>query len=211
MDGKVNPYFPQDRVKDTFDIFNQHGYVMYPQQRKIYENLAYWFKKNGSSLWDHVLEAGCGNGVGSSILYDTLQSLSIPFVATDVDRRHTDFASCLYPNILFGSWDLTKPNKIARASYTVAIEVFEHLSNPQLAMDNLLGSCKLGVWLSTPNGTGKPRPPENPHHVREYTPMEIEEFADNAGAQKVTMFHWKTFQELDTAAGVDPLVYLIEK
>lgn len=211
LDGKVNPYSPQDRVGDTFDMFNKHGYAIYPQQRQIYKNLADWFYRNRNEIQGPVVEVGCGSGVGSVMIHNALKETLITFYATDVDPRHIRFGQELYQDMRFEVWDIRTHFKQPRASYIMAVEVFEHLSEPQKVMDNLLMACKEGVWLSTPNGVGKPRPPENPHHVREYQPFEISDFAENAGAKKITMYHWKTFQELDSGAGVDPLVYFIEK
>ena len=35
-----NPEKEQDRAADLLEMFNKYGYVMFPQQRKIYQALA---------------------------------------------------------------------------------------------------------------------------------------------------------------------------
>ncbi len=200
----VNKEIDQDRVFDTVDHFEKWGDPLAKQQRKIYENLA------EQLAGKTILEAGCGNGVGSAILEREMNLSCATMFGTDKSHINIEFASCLYPWINFRVWDINKPWEGNPKAVVVAVEVFEHVENPQAAMDNLLAAATEEVWLSTPNGTGKPRPPENPYHVCEYTPKEILYFA--RAAYQTVIYHWETFTPIhDIYTDVHPLVYHIRK
>ncbi len=198
--SSVNKEIDQDRVFDTVDHFEKWGDPLAKQDRRIYSNLR--------NRWDRsatILEAGCGNGVGSYMLneYGYL-------VATDKTERNIQFARTLYPFVQFTTWNINEPWPEEPRQIVVAVEVFEHVANPQAAMDNLLAAATEEVWLSTPNGTGKPRPPENPYHVCEYTPKEIFDMVPTGC--KFSIHNWETFDEIKTFnTDVHPLVYRIRK
>ncbi|GAG77899.1 unnamed protein product, partial [marine sediment metagenome] len=103
---QINPEIDQDRVEDTIDHFNKFGYVMFPQQVKIYENIK---EKIGNS--GEILEAGCGNGLGTAILG---HSNRFYVYGTDKLGKNIKFASCLYPWIKFREWDINYPYPVAR-------------------------------------------------------------------------------------------------
>lgn len=195
----TNPAIDQDRVFDAYDQFNRFGFVMFPQQVAIYKRLA---ERLAGKI---ILEAGCGNGVGSAILDRT----AMKFQATDVSKRNVDFARCLYPWIDFGVWDIQQPVP-RRSGYVVCVEAFEHVADPHAAAVNLLDAAYRELWLSTPNGRGKPRPPENPQHVCEYTPAEIVRFFQHPRVASIEILHWETLTPLAVDTDVDPLVYRIE-
>lgn len=194
----TNPYKEQDRAFDAYDQFDRFGEIMFPQQRRIYENLAECLAGK------HVLEAGCGNGVGSAILERKVAHL----YATDVLERNVRFAKQLYPWIEFGVWDICQPPP-RQTGWVVCVEAFEHVADPVVAARNLVAAAYREVWLSTPNGVGKKRPPDNPFHILEYTVQEVVEFFDPPRVARLVVRHWETFEVLPHDTTVDPLVYQI--
>ncbi len=200
---KTNKEIDQDRVEDTVDHFRRFGYVMFHQQVKIYQNIA---KRIGGWAGD-VIEAGCGNGLGTAIIDQELRHNGGAILGTDKLLSNVKFAQCLYPWIPFDTWDINEPSTVPKPRICVCVETFEHVANPQIAMDNLLKSCTLELWISTPNGKGADRPPSNPYHVCEYTPQEIISMASH---KDIYLYSWENFDKtlpLDT--GVNPLVYRI--
>ena len=114
-----------------------------------------------------VLEAGCGNGIGSAVLDRCAARLT----ATDKLPVNVAFASQIYPWLDLRVWDATEPWPGDRYQAVVAVEVLEHVADPVGLLRNLFEAAVAEVWFSTPNGLGKPRPPDNPYHVAEYTPV----------------------------------------
>lgn len=190
----------QDRAEDLIDNWRKYGYVMFPQQRAIYRQIAERVRE-----WS-VLEAGCGAGIGTAIL--SCGGAKQCVVATDKLPDNIEFARALYPWISFGIWDISQPWDLPKAESVVAVEVLEHVADPQMALWNLVGAARKEVWLSTPNGAGKPRPPDNPYHVCEYTPAEMLAMlfaVERVDAVKV--LSWEDFSIQDHDTKVDPLVY----
>ena len=201
---QTNPEKDQDRVFDTVDHFDRFGDVMFQQQRTIYHRLA--------DIIDHdsVLEAGCGNGVGTAIL-----SRQHSVIGTDKLQRNVDFAKCLYQWIPFMTWDIGERPYGSQFAAVVAVEVFEHVANPLVVLQNLIKSAVKEVWISTPNGANKSRPPDNPYHVCEYTPLEMDELVTEAVSLmglkgRLTIHHWNTWATLSVNTDINPLVYRIK-
>ena len=208
--SSVNKEIEQDRVFDTVDHFNRWGDPLDLKSRRIYEQLALKIVNKT------VLEAGCGNGIGTAILEREMDLSQSTILGTDKSSKNVTFAELLYPWINFCTWNINLPidECMIRGSLeyqvVVAVEVFEHVENPQAAMDNLLAAATEEVWISTPNGNGKSRPPENPYHVCEYRPEEILYFAK--AAYQTDIYHWDTFEQIyQTTTDVHPLVYRIRK
>lgn len=196
-----NPEVEQDRAEDLLDNWRKYGYVMFPQQRAIYHQLA--LRIAGLD----VIEAGCGSGTGTAVLGQQAKSI----VGTDKCQRNIDFAKCLYPWIDFAVWNIQKPAKLFHADVVVAIEVLEHVVNPVSALQNLLNVATKEVWFSTPNGRGKPRPPENPNHVQEFAVQEMFQMIRSVGGNvRITVHSWEDFSEVDCDTSIDPLVYRIQ-
>ena len=202
---KTNPEKIQDRAFDLYDHYQSGGYVMFHQQRKIYEHLAREAKGK------NVVEFGCGNGVGSALLERT----AADFVGTDGSFDNVSFATQLYPWVNFHHWDiqhLTKQNFYHQilfpCDFAIAVDVLEHVKHPKAAIETMLHLAREEVWISTPQGDGKTYPPENPFHVREYTVLEMLKFLDG---YKVTVHHWKTWEILTSInPDVTPLVYQVK-
>lgn len=198
-----NPIKDQDRAEDLLGNWRKYEYVMFPQQRSIYARLGP--KLSGLT----VLEAGCGSGVGSYVL----QQWSDSFVATDKLEANVKFAAQLYCRINFQVWDICQPWHGGKADVVVAVETLEHVGDPCTALKNLMGAANKEVWISTPNGRGKPRPPENPFHVIELT---IEEMLSTIclryglSQHQVSVLGWEDFQPVPLDTSISPLVYRIE-
>lgn len=202
--SNCNLEIDQDRVFDTIDMFEKHRQVMFHQQRNIYTCLSH--RIAGRT----VLEAGCGMGLGTAILERNAKSI----VGTDKLQRNVDFAHCLYPWIDFRVWDLNQPfpSKM-KADVAVAIEAVEHVRDTQAAIAHLLMTASEEVIISVPNGAGKPRPPENPYHVCEYTPAEMLDTISSVctGGETTTVHEWVSWSQVDTRTTADPLIYRIRR
>jgi 2-polyprenyl-3-methyl-5-hydroxy-6-metoxy-1,4-benzoquinol methylase len=213
--GRIeNPEIDQDRIEDLIDNYRKYGYTMFPQQRRIYRHIVKQLALYKSIAnfrpsigWGQiVLEVGCGNGVGSA----TLERESAEFIATDKLQANIDFAGCLYPWIKFQIWDINLPRltiTTRKADVVVAVEVLEHVADPQAAMNNLIDAAIDVVWVSTPNGLNKKQPPENPYHVGEYSPMEITSLV---GGRNIQILDWETMKEVGVDTKCDPLLYKIK-
>jgi SAM-dependent methyltransferase len=196
----VNPELDQDRAFDLYDTYRKYGYAMFPQQRRIYEQIAEKVSKKT------VLEAGCGNGTGSAMLWLSSKG----FCATDKLEINAQFALELYPWIEFDTWDISKPWKDEwRPQVVVAVEVIEHVADVANAIKNLIDAATEEVWISTPNGKGKPKPPSNPYHCAEFTVDEmISMFYEAAPSCGFKVYAWDDLTKLgplDTDA--NPLVF----
>jgi 2-polyprenyl-3-methyl-5-hydroxy-6-metoxy-1,4-benzoquinol methylase len=189
-----NQVLEQDRVQDTFDLFNSSGVCLFCQQKLIYDRLAMLVRSRT------VLEAGCGVGLGTVLMERTAKYV----MGTDKSERNIRFARCLYPWMNFGVWDLNEPTAL-RARVVVCIEVIEHVADPSIAIAHLLEAATEEGWISTPNGNGKQMPPENPYHVCEYTPHEVLSWLP-PGSQIISPVDWSLLSP-DTL--VDPLVYKV--
>lgn len=192
-----NPEKNQDRFQDTFDHFNRWGYVLFPQDRRIYERLAETLHGR------NVIEAGCGQGTGTGIL-----SRECNIIGTDKEKKNVDFARALYPWISFFEWNITRNPFGETREVVVAVEVIEHVEKTQRAIDNLIASATREVWISTPNGRrlALGSPPSNPYHVWEWTPAEI---MGMFGQRKIEVYDWETWKIVDNPVDtlVDPVVY----
>lgn len=204
-DRQVNLERDQDRVGEAAELFRKYGYVLFPQNRRVYQQIAE--RVRGMS----VLEAGCGNGIGSA----KLEAFAGAFTATDKLKVNVEFARGLYPWVDFQVWDVDGRWTGKPREAVVAVEVLEHVGDPRAALRNLIGAATREVWLSTPNGraedgTLKPRPPENEYHVLEYTTEEVVWMVREAAPRAVVEIkHWETFAPLLLDTTVHPLVYRV--
>lgn len=203
---ETNPEVDQDRTADLVETFRRHGVIMFRQQRAIYRQLAERLARKT------VLEAGCGLGTGAAMIHAE-QLLSDAIVATDKLDVNVRFARETYPWIRFETWDCTQPSYM-HAQSVVAVEMLEHVADPVAVLKNLWASTEEELWVSTPNGAGKPRPPLNPFHVREYSPAEVFNLLEVAGVKdldKVAVFGWEDFSPQGIDTTVDPLVYWVKR
>jgi hypothetical protein len=187
---------------DLIEMMGRYGYAMFPQQRAVYDHLSR--EARGKT----VLEAGCGIGLGTAVL--ALEAASVR--AYDLLGVNVRAAAELYPWVPFAVWDMTAPppGGFEPAQLVVAVEAIEHVADAEAALRNLLALTAETLWVSTPNGEGRPRPPHNPFHVCEYSPGEMRLMIDRAAraagvGAAVRTRHWQTFAVTDAPA--DPAVY----
>ncbi len=190
-----NPIKPLPPEEGAFDTYKKYGYLMFPQQRTIYSNIAQRIDPHST-----VLEIGCGIGLGTALLD---RSLTTKVVGTDNLLENVKMARALYPWIKFEQYDICnsvlKPNKY---DIVVAIEVIEHVENAALAIAELCFHALKEVWISTPNGISKKRPPDNPYHVCEYTVLEVSKMLpDN------WLMECLTYDTFELTHNSDPIVY----
>ena len=198
MTYKENPEREQDRFEDTFDHFKRFGFVLFPQNKRIYENLY-------KLIWGRsVLEAGCGQGTGTAILS---RATTANIIGTDKIEKNIKFAKELYSWIDFEVWDISKNPFRKKKDVVICVEAIEHIKNYRQAIKNLINSAKKEVWISTPNKLETENQPSNPFHVKEFT---VKEMLEMIGNYKVKILHWDTFEVLDENTKVNPLVYYIK-
>ena len=205
-----NEVLPQDMVSHGLNRFMDTGQVLPPAQRRIYENLA---AHTGRKF---ILEAGMGIGAGAAILrgkpfiYKGKEAVHRIIVSTDKIEDQVSFAAQMWPHGRFDVWDVESgPYPAKLYDLGVAVEVIEHVADPELAIKNMALSCREGVWLSTPNRNApeiQDGTPRNPHHVQEFTPQEVCKMASPRFTRMIIR-HWETFEQLPIATKVTPLVY----
>lgn len=199
-----NPVRPLSPEEGALDTYKKYGYMMFPQQRKIYENIKNRIPSNST-----VLEVGCGIGLGTALLD---RSLTTKVIGTDNLIENVKLARALYPWIQFEQWDvqvaLNTSNYNMRRDTIVAVEVLEHVENAKLAIKNMCNFAMRDIWLSTPNGINKKKPPENPYHCYEYTAREVIDMIPNGW--KLEILEYTDFTEYEAKIS-DPLVYHLTK
>lgn len=199
-----NPVRPLPPEEGALDTYKKYGYMMFPQQRRIYENI-----KQRISSHSTVLEVGCGIGLGTALLDRTLTTR---VTGTDNLIENVKAARAFYPWLQFEVWDICTPYLQKRPDAIVAVEVFEHVGDPLLALNTLCSTALHEVWISTPNGIGRKRPPENPYHVCEYSPQEMVSFLSRLqGGWGYQILNYESFAPVGIETRVDPLVYHLMK
>jgi len=120
-----------------------------------------------------VLDAGCGDGFGTQMLAAVARSV----VGIDYDAEA--IAGCERawhePNLAFRRVDLTAPGDFhARFDVVLSFQVVEHIDDPTPFLAALRARlAATGVLvLTTPNRLTSFS--ENPYHVREYAPEELQ-------------------------------------
>lgn len=182
-------------LRFAVEKFESIGDVLYPEQRSIYNSL-------GKRLsGKYVIDIGCGIGIGTNIL-----GIHAKVVGVDVVSANVRAASKLYSHLNFFEWDIKKGACEPKVDVAVAIEVIEHIEQPELAIRNMIDSAKEAVFLSSPNrknqnlGQDKPL---NDYHVKEYTPEEVVEMI----GMDVRIYDLLSFKELDKDTTHTPLLY----
>lgn len=122
-----------------------------------------------------VLDAACGAGYGSLMLArNGATSVTGVDLAAEALPDSTQGAS-------FAVGDLGElPFSDSAFDCVVCFEAIEHVTNPEVVIDELARVLASGglLLISTPNG--RVNPPGNPYHVHEYEP---DEFRDVLGAR----------------------------
>ena len=121
----------------------------------------------------NVLDAGCGEGYGASILAGRATKV----LGIDLDRDVIDHASERYPNVRFEAGDLsTLAFPDGSFDAIVSFQVIEHLQSPRGFVTECARVLRPGglLVLSTPNRlTFSPEGVRNPFHTVEFAPEEL--------------------------------------
>ncbi len=196
-----NPVRALPPEEGALDTYKKYGYMMFPQQRKIYENI-----KNRIASNSTVLEVGCGIGLGTALLD---KSLTTRIIGTDNLIENVKIARALYPWIQFDMWDVCTPNVKRKVDTVVAVEVLEHVEDAKCAISNMCFAALREVWISTPNGYGKKKPPENIYHVQEYTISEVRSMVPDGWV--IDALYYDDFMVQYDTTDKGPIVYHLTK
>lgn len=124
-----------------------------------------------------VLEVGCGEGRGISLLMERARS----FTAVDKIKPVIESLQKQYPSGKFMSMNIPPLSGLADNAYdfVVSFQVIEHIENDALFLKEIHRIMKPGstALLTTPNR--KMSLSRNPWHVREYLPQELAALASN--------------------------------
>lgn len=201
---------PMTPKEGALDTYQKYKFLMFRQQKVIYRYIAREISRS-----ECVLEVGCGVGVGTAFIH---HHSHCQILGTDLEQENIALAKELYPWVDFLEWDARQPSpknwKLLEFDVVVAVEMLEHTAQPSDVLLNLIDLAQEVVWISTPNGRAKVRPPENPLHVLEYTPKElVTEIMDHKDVYKVDVLNWETFERITNwiSTDISPLVYRIEK
>lgn len=192
-----NPVKPLPPEEGAFDTYKKYGYFMFPQQRTIYQNIALRIDPHST-----VLEVGCGIGLGTALLD---RSLTTKVIGTDNLPENVSIARALYPWIKFERYDVCDPTQAfqpGKYDVVVAVEVIEHVEDAKQAIERLCSIALKEVWMSTPNGLSKKKPPDNPYHVYEYTVLEISKMLPDGWLMECL-----TYDTFELTRNSDPMVY----
>ncbi|MBT1701974.1 class I SAM-dependent methyltransferase [Chryseosolibacter indicus] len=125
-----------------------------------------------------VLEVGCGEGRGISLLMERAKS----FTAVDKIKPVIDNLQKQYPSGKFMSMNIPPLSGLADDTYDfiVSFQVIEHIENDGLFLKEIHRVLKPGgtALLTTPNR--KMSLSRNPWHVREYLPHELTNLASKS-------------------------------
>jgi len=143
---------------------------------------AHWYRHIGQLAAPRsVFDAGAGTGYGLSILRAAGCAQVAGFDVVDIGPEVVKASIADYGR---GSWD-----------WVIAVDVIEHIQNDKLFLENLLRVAREGVFITTPNWNVSQA--ENVYHVREYTPLELQELiestirADRASSYRIWVSNHK--------------------
>jgi len=171
----------EDRSSDALKLTGERTLPGIPEEN-------YWFQRHvvayefAAALVDDgdVLDAGCGEGYGASILADRARSV----VGVDLEPDVIDHAAATYPTVRFRAADLEAlPFPDASYDAVVSLQVIEHLRRPREFVSEcarVLRPCGRLI-LSTPNRlTFSPDGIRNPFHTVEFSASELRALVETA-------------------------------
>ena len=194
-----NPVRSVDMVGAAFDRFDQFGFCVFEEQLSMYQNLA----KKLSGL--KVIDVGCGIGVGTSVL--SHEGCNV--VGTDINPKTLRFAASIHPSLIFRGHDISQSPLPFEADVVVAIEVIEHVANPENVLKNIFSTVQ-EAYVSSPNRVNPELgqlTPINSFHVQEFT---ISEFLCMIPDHQVSVRDPKSFETLPFSTTVSPILYHIK-
>lgn len=192
---KENPVQEEiDMLRRNFVQYIKTGYWIWKPTRSIYNFIRDSFidivkvhPQYGKFIWKPtVCDIGCGTGVGTNIL-----SQEADFIwGIDKNPDNVKFATEMFtrqkngiyytPEIRFDVTDIeNEPREMMKFDVLVAVELIEHLANPESLMVFIKRLCKPKnsiAWISTPNRQNRhlgQTQPRNKYHTREFNGVEF--------------------------------------
>jgi SAM-dependent methyltransferase len=173
-------------TKTTERLIPEHATTREERLLLLRHVFAYEFAKTTIKPGSSVIEVGCGEGYGTSLLAQAASTIT----GLDVDEETVAHASRKYGSdtVRFRSYDgRTLPFAEGSFDAAVSFQVIEHVRDDASFVDELHKVLKPGgiLILTTPNRTYRMRPgrkPWNPFHVREYDASELESLLAGAFA-----------------------------
>jgi len=149
----------------------------------LHHIFTYEFAENKIPKKSFVLEVGCGEGYGTSMLSKKAKKI----IGIDVDKKIIEHASKKYgtEKCRFEVYDGKKiPYKNNVFDAVVSFQVIEHVKDDKNYVSEIWRVLrKNGIFLiTTPNRTHRLKPgqkPWNRFHIREYYPEELENLLKN--------------------------------
>ncbi|RLQ95210.1 class I SAM-dependent methyltransferase [Falsibacillus albus] len=127
-----------------------------------------------------VLDFACGTGYGSNIAAKAKKKVIDEIIAVDIDPETIQYAKQHYyhPSVRYITGDVTDPtlpSSLGQFDVIMSFETLEHVSQENEFMDNLYDLLKPGGTLivSTPFGSGRGKPTNEPFHVHQLTEDEF--------------------------------------
>lgn len=141
-------------------------------------NLYYPIKKGKGRK---LLEYGCATGAAASVLRDYGWKVT----STDISRYAVSRARKNFKGINFLVQDMEKPFKENEFEAVVALDVIEHLPNPELGIKNVYKTLKIGgvAIFSTPNDYKHVW--NDPTHINVKKPAEWNRIVEKAGFRDI--------------------------
>ena len=140
-----------------------------------------------------VLDAGCGEGYGSSLLSEVAKIVE----AIDINKNAIADAQAKYKraNLRFKVMDCRALTfKDSFFDVVCSFEVLEHIKQPQRYISEIHRVLKKGglFILSTPNIERNPLVGTNPYHVKEYSLKEFKEVLGAFFGNRIEFYgqHW---------------------
>jgi ubiquinone/menaquinone biosynthesis C-methylase UbiE len=175
----MNDYLNQNglRIRPS-EINSIEGYLLYLRHLFAYEYATKTFSNN-----DKILEIGCGEGYGTSLISKGVKEI----VSLDVDLKTLKHAREKYgDNCNFVLYDgANLPIKSDKFDGVVSFQVIEHVRDDSKYVSEILRILKNdGIFLcTTPNRVYRLKPgqkPWNPFHLREYYSKDLENILKKA-------------------------------
>jgi len=160
-----------------------------------------------------VLDAACGCGYGSSILFDVTKNV----VGVDNSDDAIAWARARFPGPSYIIGSIEKEPWGGTFETVVSLETIEHIKEPQGALQAFRRACLGTLIVSTPNEDLYPFVPETfandeSPHFRHYKPSEFDELLSSNGFKVISRHCQKTKRDPEISEGIDGvfLIYVCE-
>jgi SAM-dependent methyltransferase len=180
-------------VKSDYVVRDRPDYLQDELAEKagvVHQPDVYPFAAHLARLFEcrHVIDVGCGRAHKLAELHPEFEPVGIDF------GDNIQHCRVVYPFGRWIDWNLEQsgsiplPPEVVPGSVVVCADVIEHLADPTNLLRNLRDLLEHApvALLSTPErdlvrGVDHHGPPDNPHHVREWSLAELEQLVHAAG------------------------------